>query len=124
MGCRDRRPLRNYPASVRIARTADNRLGAVYSALHSFWSAREAAMNQASAQARRDAYSAILFTNSAVEVFGNDFASSSDALLDNMLRHAAGGGTNFSAALSLTEQVMERYWSTERYQVYRLFIVA
>lgn len=115
MSSSDRMPLAGYPASARIARVANNRLGAVYSALHSFWSARATAMNQASAQARRDAYSAILFTGSAIEVFGNDFTSSPDMLLEKVLRYSSDGGTNFSAALSLTQQLMERYWSTERY---------
>ncbi|EJD00191.1 uncharacterized protein FOMMEDRAFT_112544 [Fomitiporia mediterranea MF3/22] len=110
----DRRPLPDYPASQRITRVANNRLGAVYCALHSFWSARAAAMNQASTQARRDAYSAILFTGSASEVFSNDFTSSPDALLEKLLQYTAGGGTNFGVALSLTENILAQHWSTER----------
>ncbi|KAH8114632.1 hypothetical protein DFH11DRAFT_1508603 [Phellopilus nigrolimitatus] len=114
MSLGDRAPLPNYPASTRIARVANNRLGAVYSALHSFWSARAAAINQASAAARRDAYSAILFTGSALEVFNNDFSSTPDGLLDKLLNYSADGGTNFNAALTMTQSIMERHWSTER----------
>ncbi|KAH8114634.1 hypothetical protein DFH11DRAFT_1508479 [Phellopilus nigrolimitatus] len=114
MSSDDRVPLPNHPASARIARVANNRLGAVYSALHSFWSAQEAAINQASAATRRDAYSAVLFTGSALEVFNNDFSSSPDGLLDKLLNYSADGGTNFNAALTMTQSIMERHWSTER----------
>jgi len=40
----DRRPLANGPAAERIGFHADNRLGAVFSALYSFWTARHAAV--------------------------------------------------------------------------------
>ncbi|KAH8114640.1 hypothetical protein DFH11DRAFT_1764593 [Phellopilus nigrolimitatus] len=111
---RDRVPLPNHPASARIARVANNRLGAVYSSLHSFWSARAAAINQASAVARRDAYSAVLFAGSALEGFNNDFSSSPDDLLNKLLNYSTSSGTDFDAALAMTENIMERHWSTER----------
>ncbi|THH11646.1 hypothetical protein EW145_g511 [Phellinidium pouzarii] len=114
MSLGDRQPLANYPASAGIARVANNRLGAVYSALHSFWSARATAMSQASVANRRDAYSAILFSGSASEVFSNDFSSTPDQLLTKVLPTTAGGGTNFDSALGVTERLMERHWSTER----------
>ncbi|KAH9992107.1 hypothetical protein BJV77DRAFT_1003498 [Russula vinacea] len=55
----DRRPLADAPAADLIRQHADNRLGAVYSALYSFWSARHAAFTagQQRAGARQDAYS-------------------------------------------------------------------
>ncbi|TFY78519.1 hypothetical protein EWM64_g5492, partial [Hericium alpestre] len=40
----DRRPLPNAPATDRIACASNNRLGAVFSALYGFWSARHAAI--------------------------------------------------------------------------------
>src|SRR5487761_1840560 len=40
----DRQPLADGPAAARIRQRADNRLGAVYSALYSFWTARHAAI--------------------------------------------------------------------------------
>jgi len=40
----DRQPLTEGPAAERIKRLENNRLGAVYSALYSFWSARQAAV--------------------------------------------------------------------------------
>ncbi|KAH8114613.1 hypothetical protein DFH11DRAFT_1764484 [Phellopilus nigrolimitatus] len=114
MSVGDRVPLPNYPASTRIARVANNRLGAVYSALHSFWSARVAAVNQTLTTARRDAYSAVLFTRSALQVFSNDSSSSPDDLLNKLLNYSADGGTNFNAALTMTQSIMERHWSMER----------
>ncbi|KAL5513533.1 hypothetical protein ACEPAH_3932 [Sanghuangporus vaninii] len=114
MSIQDRRPVPTYPASTRIMRTANNRLGSVYYALHSFWSARATAMNQAGVQTRRDAYSAILFNGSATEVYTNDFSSTPDNLLDSILRYSADGGTNFSAAIHMAEEIMTRHWSTER----------
>jgi hypothetical protein len=41
---KDRKPLARGPATDRIRLRADNRLGAVYSALYSFWSARHTAV--------------------------------------------------------------------------------
>ena len=40
----DRQPLTKGPAAERIKRVANNRLGAVFSALYNFWSARDAAV--------------------------------------------------------------------------------
>ena len=40
----DRRPLTEGPAAERITQVANNRLGAVFSALYTFWSARHAAI--------------------------------------------------------------------------------
>src|ERR1700761_9015755 len=40
----DRQPLTEGPAAERIQQRSNNRLGAVYSALYSFWSARHAAI--------------------------------------------------------------------------------
>jgi hypothetical protein len=42
MDSKDRVPLVDGPAAERIRQCANNRLGAVYSALYSFWSARHA----------------------------------------------------------------------------------
>ena len=113
----DRGPLADAPMTSRIRQTANNRLGAVYSALHGFWSARHAAVtvgSQSSVGARRDAYSVILFNSATASILTNDFTSTPDQLLNAMLAHRAGGGTNFSAALRAGGAVMEQKWSTER----------
>ncbi|KAI9444050.1 hypothetical protein H4582DRAFT_1918931, partial [Lactarius indigo] len=44
MDAKDRQPLADGPAAERIQGRSNNRLGAVYSALYSFWSARHAAV--------------------------------------------------------------------------------
>ncbi|KAH9059728.1 hypothetical protein EDB87DRAFT_1831890 [Lactarius vividus] len=112
----DRRPLDNAPATDRIRERADNRLGAVYSALYSFWSARHAvvATDQQTIGARRDAYSVILFNATTKNVVVNDFTSSPDQLLDIVLNEQTEWGTNFAAALQAGQEVMANNWSTER----------
>lgn len=63
MGSDDRKPLTDGPAAERIRVYANNRLGSVYSALYSFWSARHAAVaagqRTLGTQRRRDAYSVL-----------------------------------------------------------------
>ena len=72
-------------------------------------------MNQGAPQNRRDAYSTILFNSSPVEIYGNDFNSTPDQLIDRLLQQRAGGGTNFDAALVKANELMTRFWSPERY---------
>ncbi|KAI0250892.1 hypothetical protein BJV78DRAFT_1361975 [Lactifluus subvellereus] len=135
----DHKPLDDTPAAKRIRFWANNRLGAVYSALYSFWSARDVAVNAGNKTVstrrvggasnmflsptaparrrdsiRRDAYSAILFNRITKEVLVNDSTSSPDELLTKLLREEARGQTDFSAALRAAEAVMVRNWSAER----------
>jgi Mg-chelatase subunit ChlD len=114
----DRRPLANTPATSRIAQHSDNRLGAVYSALYSFWSARHAAVivGTQSTHTRRDAYSIIFFDHTVTTGFTNDFTSSPDQLLEAVLPYESelGAGTNFTLALQSAQQVVEQNFSTER----------
>jgi uncharacterized protein with von Willebrand factor type A (vWA) domain len=117
MSHRDRRPLADTPAADRIRRFADNRLGAVYSALYGFWSSRHAAVTagQQVTGARRDAYSVILFEDDTENKVVNDFMSTPDELLTlAMLNVRAYGGTDFSEALRAAHAVMIQNWSTER----------
>jgi hypothetical protein len=117
MSCDDRRPLADAPMTDRIRQSANNRLGAVYSALYSFWHARHAAttVGRQSVDARRDAYSVILFNHATTHALSNDFTSSPDQLLNIVLAHQANGGTNFTTALREGQTVMEQHWSTERF---------
>ncbi|KAH8986525.1 hypothetical protein EDB86DRAFT_2809505 [Lactarius hatsudake] len=116
MSSTDRGPLANAPATNQIMRSANNRLGAVYSALYSFWSARHAAVTagQQTVGARRDAYSVVLFNGCATIVLSNDFTSSPNQLLTILLGHQASGDTNFTEALRAGQKVMTQHWSTER----------
>jgi hypothetical protein len=112
----DRQPLADAPAGDLIRQHADNRLGAVYSALYSFWCARNAAVTagQRAAGARRDAYSVVLFDEETKNVLVNDFTSTPDELLASVLIERPTFGTNFTAALGAAGAVMTQNWSTER----------
>jgi hypothetical protein len=113
----DRQPLANAPTTNRIVLRSNNRLGAVYSALHSFWSARHAAVNvrPQTTQTRRDAYSVIFFNDTVSTSVTNDFTSSPDQLLDAVLLYSADGGTDFTMALQSAQTIMEQYFNPERY---------
>ena len=118
MGLGDRQPLPNSVGVDRITPTANNRLGSVFSALYSFWLARQAAIDR-NAQlggTRRDAYSLIFFNGEPSTCIENDFASSPDELLNAAMQHVAGGLTDFTRALERTQNIMDSNWSTERYK--------
>ncbi len=116
MGNLDHRPLPNTPSTARITHTANNRLGAVYSSLYAFWSARLVATGQASSTAptRRDAYSVILFDGSPYTCFANDFTATPDVLVHALLAHSPRFGTDFNRALTAAEGAMETHWSMDR----------
>ncbi|KAF8262185.1 hypothetical protein EI94DRAFT_720781, partial [Lactarius quietus] len=116
MSSPDRGPLIDSPTRNLIIPTANNRLGAIYSALSSFWSARHAAVTagQHIVGARRDAYSIVLFNEKATNILANDFTSSPDRLLNLMLPYQASGTTSFSEALLVGKEAMTEHWSTER----------
>ncbi|KAJ7722957.1 hypothetical protein B0H16DRAFT_1895971 [Mycena metata] len=118
MGSTDRGPLQNAPGTPLIARYSNNRLGAVYSALHGFWMSRNTALNNGgratAVPARRDAYSVVLFDYGASVPIANDFTSTPDDLLHQLLAYETGGGTDFTLALTTARQLMRDHWSTER----------
>ncbi|TFY70646.1 hypothetical protein EVG20_g2356 [Dentipellis fragilis] len=117
MTSQDRRPLRDAPATNRIKRVCNNRLGAVFSALYSFWTARDAAAMHgapAPAPARQDAYSIIFFDENTTTPVVDDTTSSPDDLLNAILNTRAYGRTNFAVALQATRVVMERNWNADR----------
>ena len=121
MDSQDRQPIPNSAGFDRIVSKANNRLGAVFSALYSFWIARQAAIDRKApvGGGRRDAYSLIFFDDepymSSIE---NDFTSSPDELLNAALGFGIGGWTNFNKALNKTQELMTTHWSTERYRVF------
>jgi hypothetical protein len=117
MSLNDRRPLPNSAGIERISGTANNRLGSVFSALYSFWIARQAAVDR-NAQVgggRRDSYSLIFFNQQPSTSIENDLTSSPDDLLDAALQYIAYGATDFTRALKSAQNVMTSHWSTERY---------
>ncbi|EIN14302.1 hypothetical protein PUNSTDRAFT_41556 [Punctularia strigosozonata HHB-11173 SS5] len=117
MSAGDRRPLSGTPVTANIASRCNNRLGAVYSALHAFWQSRHSIATGQGLAAninRRDSYTVVLFDHEVNSVLRNDFTSTPDVLLNTVLRHEARGGTNFTAALATAQAEMEASWSTER----------
>jgi hypothetical protein len=116
MGGADRRPLPGTPSTAIIAAASNNRLGAVYSALYSFWVARQAAIgHSAGNDARSDAYSVFLYDHNATPTsITNDFTLTPDQLLQELLPHKTRGGTDFEVALELAQSMMETHWSTQR----------
>jgi hypothetical protein len=118
MSWADQSPLPNAPGANRIIAKANSRLGAVFSSLHSFWIARQAAFDRNPrpiGRSRKDAYSVILFNSEPTTCVENDFASSPEELLTAVLEHEASGGTDFTRALKKAHEVMISYWSNERY---------
>jgi hypothetical protein len=116
MSQKDRQPLPDSAGIELIMPTANDRLGAVFSALYSFWIARQAAagLNSPLDGGRRDAYSLILFNHEPSTSIENDLTSSPDELLTAALRQEAAGGKNFTSALERTQIVMNSHWSRER----------
>jgi hypothetical protein len=116
MSLQDRQPSPGIPSTALIAQRANNRLGAVYSALHSFWIARQAAFNSSGGTgARHDAYSVLLHHHLAERTsIINDFLRTPDELLQELLPHCATGNNDFEASLMLAQRLMEDHWSPER----------
>jgi hypothetical protein len=115
----DKQPRPNSSGIDRITPTANDRLGVVFSALYSFWLARQAALdrNTQLGGVRRDSYSLIFFNHEPSMSIESDFASSPDELLTAALRYEADGGTDFTRALERTHNIMNEHWSTERCRV-------
>ncbi|KZV72346.1 hypothetical protein PENSPDRAFT_649928, partial [Peniophora sp. CONT] len=114
MAYTDRHPLAGTPVTNEIVRVSNNRLGAVCSALHAFWSARQATTQGGSGTARRDAYSLLLFDMGVYHGVVNDISSSPAELLRVMLGYRASGGTDFNHALNSACTLMEQNWDADR----------
>ena len=118
----DCQPLADAPATDRIRQRFNNRLGAVYSAVYSFWFARYVAgiAGRKAVGVRRDAFSVILFNSGTENVLVHDCKNNLDRLLDVMMIMMIGrasGGKNFTLALQAGQNVMEQHWSTERFVI-------
>ncbi|KAG8795910.1 hypothetical protein FRC12_008165 [Ceratobasidium sp. 428] len=111
---KDRRPLPNTPISARLATVCNNRYGAVLSALYGFWLSRDSATTSSSTHARQDAYSVITFDRSATTRVANDFISTTDQLINQLIPQISAGGTSFRRALSRAQSLIETHWSSDR----------
>ena len=108
----DRQPLRDTPVTARIAALHNNRLGAIYSSLYAFWSARYA--TRGGTANRGDTYSIILFDDHPTTMVSNDIGSTPDDLLSRILTYSAMHGTNFNEALQAAQACMDSHWASER----------
>ena len=109
MNNNDRKPLENSPVCERIRARMNNRLGAVYSALYSFWSARQAAVGL-----QRDANTVILHAEDTQSVCENDLTRSPHELLDLLLPNGPKGGNCFGKALKAADTAILKWWDDAR----------
>jgi hypothetical protein len=105
----DKKPPENEPESVKIRARMNNRLGAVYSALYSFWSARQAAIGH-----QPDANTVILHSENTQTVCENDSKRSPSELLDLLLRNGPHGGNCFDRALKAAGTAISEWWDDAR----------
>ncbi|KAG8716525.1 hypothetical protein FRC09_015642 [Ceratobasidium sp. 395] len=109
---RDKQPLANTPISARLKSTCNNRYGAVLSALYGFWYSRAPA--QSGSQTRQDAYSVVTFNDTPVTQVSNDFTSTTDQLIGQLISQRIWGGTNFNVALAHAQKLIQTNWSSDR----------
>lgn len=117
MSQQDIQPPPNSAGIERIKHTANNRLGAVFSSLFSFWTERQAEVNRNSIMGgvRKDAYSLIFFNHEQSTPIEYNFTSSPDELLIAALEFNTHGRANFSSALERAKKVMASHWNTKRF---------
>ena len=99
----DRQPTPDSPVYEKIRSRMNNRLGAVYSALYSFLSARQIARHQ------RDANTIILHAQNTQIVCRNDSTRSPAELLDLLLPNGPNGGNAFDLALKAADRAISTY---------------
>ncbi|KAF8685038.1 hypothetical protein RHS04_00828 [Rhizoctonia solani] len=114
MTCIDRGPLLGTPISPRLVSNCNNRYGAVLSALYGFWLSRDTMAATSTTQARQDAYSVITFDDYATTRFQNDFTSTTDQLIGQLIPQMGQGGTNFQGALAMAQSLIQANWSSDR----------
>lgn len=112
MSLTDIQPPKETPVSERIASVANNRLGAVYSALYDFWTART--NGNAISGGRRDSYSAVMFSGDTTVCFENDLGMEPMEMLDTMLKYSPEDWTNFDGALAVAKSIVEKHWNQQR----------
>jgi hypothetical protein len=104
----DRQPPHDSPVYGKIRSRMNNRLGAVYSALYSFLSARQTAGHQ------RDANTIILHAENTQTVCENDSTRSPAELLDLLLPNVPNGGNSFNKALKAADRAISTWWDDTR----------
>ncbi|CAG8727313.1 5341_t:CDS:10, partial [Gigaspora margarita] len=104
MNDRDKKPLQNTPIYNTLIQTHNNRLGAVYNAVHSFLTTRFTSQNAQSTTPNtvatsRDTISLILFDHEVVVGIENEPLTNYNSFVNDMLQYSARGGTDFNKAI-------------------------
>ena len=102
----DIRPPENSSVSARIRSRMNNRLGAVYSAMYNFWSARQAAVGH-----QRDTNTIILHAEDTQSICENDSTRSPIELLDLLLPNAPKEGNCF---INTADTTILKWWDDAR----------
>jgi len=102
----DMRPLMNTPVEALLRNRHNNRLGAVYNAVHQFITVRKGAVQGGECL---DTISLILFNHSSEVIFANSNLGSFDNYLAMMLQHEPDGGTNFRVALDDAGRLLQQH---------------
>ncbi|GBB87958.1 hypothetical protein RclHR1_14460001 [Rhizophagus clarus] len=110
MGQSDRKPIKNTPIYNRLREKHDNRLGAVYNAVHSFLHTRLQSISNPVAIRVQDTVSIILFNNQVIVPYENQSLTDADAMLNNLLQHSASGGTDYDLAITKAGQLIDTYF--------------
>ncbi|CAG8521350.1 2160_t:CDS:10, partial [Cetraspora pellucida] len=114
MSSSDKKPQENTPVYNLIKDKHYNRTGAVYSAVYSFMEARLAAQVRST---NKDTVSLILFNSEVIVPFENQVLTDSKMMLNQMLPHLAGGGTNFNLAIQKAGSLINNYFDPARANV-------
>ncbi|KAG8892570.1 hypothetical protein FRB99_002627, partial [Tulasnella sp. 403] len=101
----DQMPSGSHGVSGLIRSANNNRFGSVLEVLYDFWTSRT--QGAGTNARRRDAYSVITFNDTSKVDISNDVNSTPDKLLVKLVYVAPDSGTNFDAALSSAQRVME-----------------
>ncbi|CAG8493935.1 13962_t:CDS:10 [Dentiscutata erythropus] len=122
MNERDRRPLQNTPIYNTLTQTHNNRLGAVYNAVHSFLTTRFTTQNALSTTlntvaASRDTISLVLFDHEVVVGIENEPLSNHNSFINTMLQYNARGGTDFNKAIQKAGFLIEKHFDPTKTSV-------
>ncbi|PKB98371.1 hypothetical protein RhiirA5_431468 [Rhizophagus irregularis] len=104
----DRKPIKNTPIYNRLKEKHNNRLGAVYNAVHSFLHTRLQSTSNLAAARVQDTVSIILFNDKVIVPYENQSLEDADAMLNNLLQYSACGGTDYGIAIANAGQLIDK----------------
>ncbi|CAG8501198.1 7794_t:CDS:10 [Ambispora gerdemannii] len=118
MSSEDCKPLHQRSTTSRLLRNHQNRLGAVYEAVHTFFRTRKNSGKATRIGAvDRDITSLILFNSVATVVFENQSLSNIEELLNKMMKFTPTGNTSYYEGLKKASEIIEKYHDPKRTNV-------